>query len=62
MMSKSPYLSEIVGVWHALKNSTYAGWILLCVLALIIAVAIAYKDGSREHRAQQNAALERLRR
>lgn len=61
-MSHSPYVTEIVGVFHALVHSSYAGWILLCIGAIVTAVAIAYHDGSRVHRAEQNAALELLRR
>jgi uncharacterized membrane protein len=61
-MSNSPYLTEIVGVFQGLAHSSYAGWILLCVIALAIASAIAYHDGSRVRRAEEHAALERLRR
>lgn len=61
-VSESPYSAEVVGVFQALAHSSYAGWIGFCILALMLASAIAFHDGSRVRRAEQQAALELLRR
>ncbi|MGN6721225.1 MAG: hypothetical protein ACTHJM_01280 [Marmoricola sp.] len=61
-VSKSPYVSEIVGVYHALVHSSYAGWIVLCVAALALCWVIAVRDGSQSRRADEHARIELLRR
>ena len=61
-MSHNPYVSEVVGVYHALVHSSYAGWIVLGVAALVLAWAIAVHDGSQSRRADEHARIELLRR
>jgi len=61
-MSSSPYMTAIVGAFQVIVHSSYVGWVLLSIIALAIASAIAFHDGSRVRRAEEQAALELLRR
>ena len=61
-MSNSPYVTAVVGAFQALVHSSSVGWILLGFLAVAIGSAIAFRDGSRVQNAEEQAALELLRR
>jgi hypothetical protein len=55
-------MTAIVGAFQVIVHSSYVGWVLLSIIALAIASAIAFHDGSRVRRAEEQAALELLRR
>lgn len=61
-MSDNPYITAVVGALQTLVHSSYAGLILLGFVAVVIGSTIAFRDGSRISRAEEQAALELLRR
>lgn len=61
-MSDNPYFTAVVGAFQTLVQSQYAALILLGFVALIVASTIAFRDGSRISRAEEQHALELLRR
>ena len=61
-MSANPFLTAVVGAFHELAHTTYLGWILLCIIAVAIGSVIAFRDGGRVQRAEEQARIELLRR
>jgi len=61
-MSDNPYLTAVIGAFQTLVHSNYAVLVLLGFVAVVVGSTIAFKEGSRVSRAEENAAIELLRR